>query len=578
MDNYLTEILESDRLALQSGTTTIETKIIVKSNEEGVADLILTEKDSIKNWTHTDERYNPNEGFIGQFIARTLEGELQNVTDDFNIENKEIELYMGIANLGIDYDYLSTEKSDNIVTEEEDFIVLGEVTEKEANWYKLGTFIVNKPEDNEVSDNTTFIAMDKTILFNAKFNPDYTNTEFPESFNSLVSKGAYMSAKRLAQYTCAQVNVEFMSKSFNNDDFEINSNQFTPSNSCRDVMKAIAQLAYGWVRIGWDDICYIDEIEITAENIPTYNVITNNEYYSLTTQKQEYGPINRVSVGMSNVDGESVFDEDPISVEAVGKTNELAIYDNPLTYTTDLRNKALVGANKLFGLSYIPLETETIGHPWLKGNELIKIVDMEGNEKYTHVFNRVLKYTGHIKTDLSAIGETETEKTNGYNKTLYKDLKDVSITVNKHEGEITILNSTTDALEEGMKSVEKRLEMTVTDAYTKTEVQEIVRGLGVDGVVVESVKSAAGTFDMNGLTVEQSGASTKTNINANGMRIHATDGVTEEPLLTVDSTGVIGENIRVNTYLNIGEHSRIEDYYDPSNGIGTGVFWIGDDD
>ena len=83
---------------------------------------------------------------------------------------------------------------------------------------------------------------------------------------------------------------------------------------------------------------------------------------------------------------------------------------------------------------------------------------------------------------------------------------------------------------------------------------------------------------MNGLTIEQSNADTKTNINADGMKIYnAKSGLDSDPLLDVNSEGMDAENIKVRTYLNIGSHSRMEDYTDPSGETGTGIFWIGGD-
>ena len=54
--------------------------------------LVLTIDDAIKTWDEVEDRYKEDEGFIGQFIARTLTGELQNISDDFNIENKFVTL------------------------------------------------------------------------------------------------------------------------------------------------------------------------------------------------------------------------------------------------------------------------------------------------------------------------------------------------------------------------------------------------------------------------------------------------------------------------------------------------------
>lgn len=573
-----TIISDEDKDALTSGHATIETKILIKSLTDNSIDKVLTEKDCVKSWNIVDERYVPDNGFLGQFVAKTIDGELHNMEDDFNIEDREIIITMGITSVGESYSYLITENTNNIITTENgDGIVIASETEVRTNWYQLGTYIVTKPEDDEVSDNTSFEGMDYAVLFNKDFDANYIDDNWNESFNDIIRKGNSISALSLAKYTCSQVGIEFGNISFTNSDFVIDTNQFTTGQSCRDVMKNIAQLAYGWVNIDWDNKCYITELEMNTMDISKYNIIDNDHYYSLTTQKNNYGPINQIVVGMSSINGNEGIIRDLESINNVG-LNELDIYDNVITYTKELRDEAVKGAERLLGLEYAPFETETPGHPWLKGNELIRIDDMENNPRFTYPFNRTIKYTGHIKTDLSSVAETSKARAVGYNVSLYKTVKDLSITIDNQNGVIKTLNSNIQAANDGLSSLETRFENEITDTYSKTEIQEIVSGIGVDGTVVSSVKSTAGVFDKDGLTIEQSEADTKTNINANGMIIYNKTGGTDDPLLTVNANGVIAKNVAVETYLNIGTHSRFEDYSDSETNVtGTGVFWIGDD-
>lgn len=89
-----------------------------------------------------------------------------------------------------------------------------------------------------------------------------------------------------------------------------------------------------------------------------------------------------------------------------------------------------------------------------------------------------------------------------------------------------------------------------------------------DGVTKVDTKTGF-TFDQTGLTIAKTNADTKTNINENGMIIYASTGSTDDPMLTVNSNGVIGENMTVRTYFICGSHSRFEDYEN-----GTGCFYI----
>ena len=154
-------------------------------------------------------------------------------------------------------------------------------------------------------------------------------------------------------------------------------------------------------------------------------------------------------------------------------------------------------------------------------------------------------------------------------------MQNVYIELDKQQGTITEVVSKTKALDDGLSSLETLVKSTTTDTYTKTEINEIINGTSPDGTVVSSVKTTAGTLDKDGLTIEQTDADTKANINANGMIIYDATGGMEDSLLDVNKDGVIAKNAKVNTYLNIGKHSRIEDYTSPDYVEGTGVFWIG---
>ena len=545
-----TEITAEDKLALHTGQCTIKTKLIVSPGTDN--EITLTERDAVKSWEHVEERYVPDVGFIGQFVARELSGELHNISDSFSMENEYVELQIGIIR--------TTTNKEEIET-----------------WYSMGSFVVMEPDDDEVRDNTTFDALDLTVLFNKDFNGYFINNDFKKSFIDTIKDGGSFTALELAKYVCAQVNIELGSTNFTHDDFEINSNQFTEGNSCRDVMKAISQLAFGWCRIGWDNKCYIDEIVTSTDNIAETETLTNNHYYSLTTKKASFGPVNRVYIGPSAIEGEGVVTPNNASTETIGD-KVINIYDNPITYTQTLRALALVDAEKLFGMEYRPFETETIGHVWLKPNEPILIVDMENNAMRSYPFSVVTKYTGHIKTTISAIEQSEAQKQNGYNQSLYKEISNVKILVDKQNNEIKLINSKTKATEDGLSALEDRVEQTITETYSKTEIQQIASGVGADGVVVTSVKSTAGTFDLNGLTIDQSEKpDTKTNLNGDGMIIYNKKSSSNQELLIVNSTGMIAENARISTYFNIGEHSRLEDYVHTDYTEGTGVFWIGSD-
>lgn len=308
----------NDKIALLNGTAAIQTKLEILPLEEGGDSIILTEENSVISWDYEDFRYVADQGFIGQFVARQVKGALKNINDNFSITDREFILWLGIK-------------------------VGSNIT-----WYSYGNFLITKVEDDEVEDKTTFEALDYTKIFNKVYEDSIT---YP------------CTALELAENVCEQCGCELGNTDFINNDYVIEGNVFTNNESCRDVMKQIGKLAYSWVRIDWDNKVYID-FEVNQE-VDTYDVINNSKYYNLTTQKEDFGPVNRIIIGYSDIEGERTKIEDEDSIEENGLC-EITIYDNPLVFTQEQRESIIDSAEFLLGMHYKPLNTLTVGHPWLK--------------------------------------------------------------------------------------------------------------------------------------------------------------------------------------------------------------------
>ncbi len=435
-------ISPDDRQALIDNTATIPYRINIIKDGNIIKTL---DEHSIVNINYEDFRYVDSDSLIvGQFVARKVTGTLDQIYTDFEIEDTEIELQMGVS-------YNNT-----------------------TTYYSLGNFLVTKPTTDDVKDKTTFEALDYTKKFNQKF--DATDLTFP------------CTALDLAKYVCEQCGVELGDDRFTNNDFVILNNQYTEGESCRKVMQDIGKLAYSWVRIDWNNKCYIDfEVDNTIND---KNIIPSNKYYTLDKQEFVYGPINRVVVGMKDVEGENVILEDAESISQNG-ANELRVYDNNLTYTPELRNQVIEAASKLFGLAYTPLETTTVGHPWLLGNERIKLTDNDENETYTYAFDRTIEYQGHIKTKLASKGDTKTETEYKNTGGLETDVRKTRIIVDKNTGDITSLTSRTNTISDQL-----------TNTYTIQEVNELVQNAETGVTNTFSTSGGNNIFRNTGLWFE----------------------------------------------------------------------------
>ena len=82
------------------------------------------------------------------------------------------------------------------------------------------------------------------------------------------------------------------------------------------------------------------------------------------------------------------------------------------------------------------------------------------------------------------------------------------------------------------------------------------------------------------MTVEKSGAGTKTTVGETGLTVADANGAAAEELLYAGVDGETGEsvvkakNIRVSKYLVVGKNSRFEDY-EADGEQRTGCFFIG---
>lgn len=446
--------------ALLDGTATIQTEIeVLQPNNE--ASIILTEENGIVSWDYEDFRYVKDEGWIGQFIAKQVNGTIKNISDDFSMTDKEFNIRMGV-------------KIDN-----------------ETMWYSLGNFLVNKVTDDEVNDKTTFEALDYTKKFNQKY---VDNITYP------------CTALELAQNVCQQCGCELGNTDFKHNDWEITGNAFTNGESCRDVLKAIGKLAYSWVRVDWDNKVYLDfTVNKTTEE---YNKITNHEYYTLKTQKEKIGAINRVVIGYKDIEGERTKVENAEDIEVNG-VHEITIFDNPLVYNQELREKAIMGAKELLGLEYMPMEMLTVGHPWLRGDELLEVTDMEGKVHKTIPFDRTIQYFGHIKTKINVATNTKTNTEYSYEGGVGGRLRKAEISVDKINGQIIEIikeqDETTEKLNETISTVDEtkqtisKVETTVTDITTTTQTSTGGNNLHIE----EALESNALDYVIEGMSYQE---------------------------------------------------------------------------
>ena len=245
-----------------------------------------------------------------------------------------------------------------------------------------------------------------------------------------------------------------------------------------------------------------------------------------------------------------------------------------------------------------------LGNPAIDSYDLINVYD-DSDANNTRIFKTLatsdLLYTGVlINTFETQISEEERKQNvtiNGqatFQKWARTTIDNIEGTVEIQTGQIEELTREENnnyqellgkfqAVDESIATIDEigiAVNQLQTNTYTKTEIQQIANGTGVDGVKVSAVISTSGTFDENGMTYEKTGAKTKTTINEVGVNVKDSSNNSllfagyvssnNQDYTDYEGQTIVGtDNIIVKNYLNVGSHSRIQDYED-----GTGIFYM----
>ena len=418
------------RELLLSNNCTITSIVDIVTGLDETENLItITSDDYLESWDVEDFRYVPNVGLIGQFVQKKLSMTVKNGFDVSNLSNQ-----IGFVSFVVN-EAPKTEDGKTIL-------------------YRVGMFIFDEVNKDDVKDKTTITGVDFTKIFEQKFDTIVDKISFPIS--------AYNLAKAIVEnckfnFHGVDLNpISFdTSYTFNNSSFMIEKNPFVSGETCRDVLKYIGQLAGSWVRIGHNDNLGNEYVLIDfrkyQNGLQLKNVLTNDNYYDLELNNETFGAVNKIVMGLKDVDGENV------SITDVSTTNpnicEIALWDNPITYTEALRAKAINDLKFLFGFTYTPFTTNTTGYPWLQAYDKIKLVTMDNTEIITYPFNRTISYNGHIKTKIDTIGTTTTETKYTYESPVTRGLKQTQIMVDKANQKITSLVSTTEEIQDDINPI-----------------------------------------------------------------------------------------------------------------------------
>lgn len=357
--------------------STIQYDKIVLDNEEY----------AINNVELDDDCYEEGNIF-GTAIAKALSFEIDSSVD---LEGKEFKYYTGIkTTIGIE-------------------------------WIDLGTFITQDVALNDTTKINIVNAMDYMLKTNIEYTTDLQYS------NNNVTLG------QVAQEACNKAGITLATTDFPNVDFIVDSNQFSQGTLIRQVISAIAQISGTVAKVRNDDKLYF----ITPKTTGMVRKVFNLSDYSEAEIKRATHPINLVSLGMSDVEGENVVMKDEQSILLDGE-NSLIINDNPFAYTEAKRQQLITAIfNAVKGFEYKAFELIGQGLPYLESLDNVQVVNFEGNTYNSFLFRFYHKSPNGLETEMSAPSITDATVEYQNVATAEQIAKRTEIIVNKQEQTIT---------------------------------------------------------------------------------------------------------------------------------------------
>lgn len=372
----------------------------------------------INNVQYEDDCYLDGNIF-GTAIARTLDFEIENIVD---LENKEFKYLTGIK------------------------------TENGIKWIELGTFITQEVEPNDTTNINKVTAMDYMLK---------SNIEYVSSLNYGSGKVTIL---QVLQEACQEAGMILATTDFANAGFIVDSNQFTEGSLIRQVFQAVAQISGTFAKIRYDDKLYFitpkrtglevkDVHKMLVKDLDKLLVLKlagcefkmkMNDYSELILKRNTH-PINLVSLGISDIEGENVVMRDEESIAEDGE-NSLVINDNPFAYTEDKRKQLITALfNTVKGFEYTSFEITGQAKPYQETGDEVVVVDKDGTFSYSFLFRFNYKSPNGLESEMSA--PSLTKATVNYQNVASSEeqaIKRTELIVDKQNQTITGLITKTD--------------------------------------------------------------------------------------------------------------------------------------
>ena len=465
--------------------------------------ILDNEEYAINSVDYGDDCYDEGNIF-GTAIARSLDFEIDSSID---LEKKEFKYLTGVkTSVGIE-------------------------------WIDLGTFITQEVEPNETTGITKVNAMDYMLKSNIiyKSNLNYSNGN--------------ITILQVLQEACQQAGLTLATTDFANSSFIVDSNQFDENTLIRQVIQAVAQISGTFAKIKNDDKLYLitpkkaglTVAQVHKMLVKDLNALPVNKLigvdpdarikmsdYSELVCKRNTHPINLVSLGMSDVEGENVVMRDEESIAEDGE-NSLVINDNPFAYTEAKRQQLITALfNKVKGFEYTSFEITGQSKPFLETGDEILVVDKDNTFLSSFLFRFNCKSPNGLESEMSAPSLTKATVEYQNIASAEQVAKRTELRVDKQEQTITgIIEQQTetenkltkveqdiDGITQTVSSVEEQVDETnqnISQTNQKvTQIEQTVEGITqtVDDVQTNIDENYSTTEEMNSAIEQKAGSIT----------------------------------------------------------------------
>lgn len=418
-----------------------------------------------------DYCYN-NGVLIGTTMAKEVEIEIKNPLN-YDLADKFFSLEIGVLT---DVEEIDEETGETRIA-------------KNYEYVPYGTYIVSKYEDLKSSNKYKIIAYDSMIKLNENF---ANNITFKPAFPIIL--------KEFYREFMSSYGLEIEEQELPNENFVVNEMPNFDGYTGRSILGRIAELFGSFAKINRDNKCQMylktsTDVQIDLEVMNSKLEIDN-----------QYGPVNVVSVGMSNVEGENVTLKDEESIAEYGEIT-IRIDDNPFIYTEELRELVIDDLYlQLHNFKYIPVKFNLKTLMYLDCGDEIQVRNMEDTEWInTIILNQNINIPRTRSSNIETSALTETQQNFQYiSKSKQKETK-AEIKVDKQNLTITQLAQETTDQGTRLAQVEHNVEGFKTEIRDETDgiqtkitqIEESINGIITDKTVTGGqnlVKNSVGYF------------------------------------------------------------------------------------